>query len=412
MKFRSLLLLLLAVFVAISPVLAQTTYAPMIMGYTPCSCNGRSGSGTNGSWWWAGTGTPPLGLGNDGDFYLNEATADIYNRTTGVWVLRLNIMGPPGGGEGSAADAVKTADEHIEQNRTSEHNAGILAGNANATLPAASTANNIVTFLDATGKVLKDSGISISSFLTSLAPAVKSASDLDTANVTAEAVNNTKTQAAAVKGASDLDSYNVSATTRNLTAALPIAGNTSVPASSLANDIVTFLDTTGHAFKDSGSTLEQVINQALIRDTNISVGGGVASYSFNVQALTSSPADSVSNYFWNVPAVPTTTAGQRKIYIRQPGYIRGVEVYTYAGTTGTSEAFPLYIAKNGDTGKSRLVQSVAVATSERVFTNWTLDIPVVKNDYIEMRFVNPAWATNPLTFIVGGYVYLNTTVAA
>jgi len=58
----------------------------------------------------------------------------------------------------------------------------------------------------------------------------------------------------------------------NITTSMPLAGNTSVPATSTADDIMTFLDATAHTFADSGYTIEQVINQALVRDTNTSAG--------------------------------------------------------------------------------------------------------------------------------------------
>lgn len=54
-----------------------------------------------------------------------------------------------------------------------------------------------------------------------------------------------------------------------------------------------------------------------------------------------------------------------------------------------------------------LIATVAAATSERKFSNSSLSIAMNgTTDYIEIKGVQPTWATNPLTTIYGGYVYL------
>jgi hypothetical protein len=123
-----------------------------------------------------------------------------------------------------------------------------------------------------------------------------------------------------------------------------------------------------------------------------------------VQALTSSPVDAQTIYFGTLPKAPVTVAGNSKVYVPRAGTIRRVEVYCYAGTAGTNQAWPLSIRLNNTT--DMLVQSLALATNERRFTNAALSIPVVVGDYFEIKLVNPTWATNPLTCIFGGYVYI------
>lgn len=125
---------------------------------------------------------------------------------------------------------------------------------------------------------------------------------------------------------------------------------------------------------------------------------------YNVIALTSSPADSVRNYFGEKPSALTTSAGQNKIYFRSAGNITNVEVYQYSGTAGTAEPYSLYIRKNGlDLNSTGFVKTVASATNERIFNNNTIKVPISNGDYIEFVFYNPIWATNPLTTITGGY---------
>jgi hypothetical protein len=133
-------------------------------------------------------------------------------------------------------------------------------------------------------------------------------------------------------------------------------------------------------------------------------GGGVNGYAINVQALTSSPVDGATVYFGLLPKAPITTANVSKCYVRAAGTIRRVEIYCYSGTAGTNEAWSLYIRKNNTT--DTLIATVSAATSERVFTNSSLNISMAAGDYFEIKGVQPTWATNPLTCIYGGYVYI------
>lgn len=127
-------------------------------------------------------------------------------------------------------------------------------------------------------------------------------------------------------------------------------------------------------------------------------------YVINVQALTSSPTDGQTIYFGTLPKAPVTTQGQSKIYIRAAGTIKRVEIYCFSGTAGTGEAWACNIRLNSST--DTLIQSLSVATSERVFSNAALNIAVVSGDYVEIKMVNPSWATNPLTTIFGGQIYI------
>lgn len=130
-------------------------------------------------------------------------------------------------------------------------------------------------------------------------------------------------------------------------------------------------------------------------------------YEINVQALTSSPADGATVYFGVLPKAPVTTAGQSKIYVRKAGKIRRAEIYVYSGTAGSNENWSLYIRVNNTT--DYLIQTVGANTSERVFSNTSLNsgngISLSAGDYFEIKGVQPTWATNPLTTIYGGRVY-------
>jgi hypothetical protein len=41
--------------------------------------------GTPGTVWYNGTGVPPDTLGTDGDYYLDDATGNVYQKAAGTW---------------------------------------------------------------------------------------------------------------------------------------------------------------------------------------------------------------------------------------------------------------------------------------------------------------------------------------
>jgi hypothetical protein len=129
-----------------------------------------------------------------------------------------------------------------------------------------------------------------------------------------------------------------------------------------------------------------------------------AAYTIYVQALTASPADSVANFFGQIPAAPNTVALTRRVYITTTGTITAASISTYAGTAWTAEAWSMYIRKNNTT--DYLIQTISLANAERNFINYALNIPLVPWDYIEMKTVNPVWATNPATMIIWWYLYV------
>ena len=127
-------------------------------------------------------------------------------------------------------------------------------------------------------------------------------------------------------------------------------------------------------------------------------------------ALTNSPADNVTNYMGFLPKAPVTAAAASKMTVPRDGVVERVEIYDYSGTAGTAETYSYYIMKNN--AEERWINSLNVATNERVFSNSTIRLSVAAGDYLEIKRKHPAWATNPLTNIVGGYVFINTTVTS
>jgi len=130
-------------------------------------------------------------------------------------------------------------------------------------------------------------------------------------------------------------------------------------------------------------------------------------YTIPIQALSSSPADSVANYIGFRPNTPALVPGHNFIYFPSAGTIEQAEIYDYSGTAGTAEPYAYYIRINNNT--QYLIQNRSVAANERVFTNGSLNININNGDYFEINRTHPAWATNPATNIVGGYILFNST---
>jgi hypothetical protein len=155
----------------------------------------------------------------------------------------------------------------------------------------------------------------------------------------------------------------------------------------------------------STSNIKSINGASILGSGDLTVtGSGSLGYTIAVQALTSSPADGATVYFGMLPKAPVTAAGTSKVFIRKAGTIKIAEIYCFSGTAGTAESWSISIRRNNTT--DTLIATVAAATSERIFSNTGLNIPVVVGDYFEIKSVNPTWATNPATTIFGGYVYI------
>lgn len=63
--------------------------------------------------WLNGTGVPAAGLGNDGDYYLDDATGDYYTKVTGAWVLQGNLQGATGAAGAPGTPGGALADQGI-----------------------------------------------------------------------------------------------------------------------------------------------------------------------------------------------------------------------------------------------------------------------------------------------------------
>lgn len=127
-------------------------------------------------------------------------------------------------------------------------------------------------------------------------------------------------------------------------------------------------------------------------------------YTLTVQHLAASPTDAQTVYFGQVPKAPSTTAAINKVYIHKAGTITVANIYCYAATAGTGEDWSLYLTLNNTT--DTLIETIGAAASERVFDNSSLSIAVSQGDYVEIKAVQPTWATNPANNFCGGYLFI------
>jgi hypothetical protein len=129
---------------------------------------------------------------------------------------------------------------------------------------------------------------------------------------------------------------------------------------------------------------------------------GLIQYALPIQSLAFNPGNGSTVYLGLNAKIPSITAATSKTYIRRTGTIRLVELYTYAGgTAGSNETITFYLRKNNTA--DFLINSVSLATAERVFNNTAININMVSGDYFEIKVVCPTWSSKPTTWSIAGY---------
>lgn len=128
-------------------------------------------------------------------------------------------------------------------------------------------------------------------------------------------------------------------------------------------------------------------------------------YTLGVTSLQYSPTDSETVYFGSVGRTPNATATISRVYVPVAGTISRADIGAHCATIGTSENWSLYIRKNNTT--DTLVQTLGSASSFRVWSNSGLSISMSAGDYLEIKSVEPTWATNPVNCSFGGNVVVD-----
>ena len=118
-------------------------------------------------------------------------------------------------------------------------------------------------------------------------------------------------------------------------------------------------------------------------------------YCINVVGnATASPPDSTTYHFGSLGAL-ALSPGFNRIYIPKTGVVTKIYIgHVVAGTLGTSENSTVYFRLNNTTDTS-IVSTVDSSSSTSYYNNTALSIAVSADDFFELKWVTPAWATNP-----------------
>jgi hypothetical protein len=124
-------------------------------------------------------------------------------------------------------------------------------------------------------------------------------------------------------------------------------------------------------------------------------GGGGLGYVLNGGGANQATTTDSQTMYWGsiIALAPTTTAANTRIYIPKAGTIKAAQVFAHAATAGSAEAWVMNIRLNNTTDTQ--IASLALSAAQRLWANYALSIAVVAGDYIEIKEVQPAWATNP-----------------
>ena len=133
---------------------------------------------------------------------------------------------------------------------------------------------------------------------------------------------------------------------------------------------------------------------------------GVTPYCLNAQLTATGPADSTT-YYSDYANQGVTTADRVRTYIPQSGTITKcyLSVVT-AGTLGTTETSTLSIRLN-NTSDTTVTSSLANDALTIGYSNTALSIAVVAGDYIQLKWVTPAWVTNPTNVEISAFIWIS-----
>lgn len=127
-----------------------------------------------------------------------------------------------------------------------------------------------------------------------------------------------------------------------------------------------------------------------------------------LQTISSSinPADSTTYFTGGLPIAISTSAGIQKISIPKTGTVTAIYVTilnaTVQGTTETS-TMSFRLNDTSDTTISAVIQNDLLVET---FSNTGLSIAVSGGDFFEIKWVTPAWVTNPQGVFVSASVYI------
>jgi len=165
----------------------------------------------------------------------------------------------------------------------------------------------------------------------------------------------------------------------------------------------------------TGNTLDKATLTAGNGISITNAGGSItvansSGYTVQGAAAATSPNDATTYYigsrFGNTLA---TSAVANRIYIPRAGKIKACYAFFFNGTSnGSNEASTISIRLNNTTDTT-VSTAVDNSATSNVFSKTDLDITVAAGDYIELKWVTPTWATNPVGTNVSFVVYITPT---
>lgn len=126
---------------------------------------------------------------------------------------------------------------------------------------------------------------------------------------------------------------------------------------------------------------------------------------FVLSSSSGSPNDSTTYYYGPTTKPITPAATYSRFYPLVAGSIVGCDVYATMDNAGTEETYNQWIRKNNTTDTLVELSNMVTASQQGRWKNFSLNIPLLTTDYIEMKFTTPAWVTNPTSYRQIAYVY-------
>jgi len=124
---------------------------------------------------------------------------------------------------------------------------------------------------------------------------------------------------------------------------------------------------------------------------------------WNLGTAVQDQVDSTTYYFGNLNTSGCSTGeNDRSLVAPCNGTVREIFIRADIGTVGTNEDMTLSVRKNSATDYA--LGTLKADVKGNYLVNRNLAIPMATGDYIQIKEVSPAWATNPLQMRFTGFV--------
>jgi hypothetical protein len=91
------------------------------------------------------------------------------------------------------------------------------------------------------------------------------------------------------------------------------------------------------------------------------------------------------------------------MYVPKTGFVRDAQIFVY-NVAGSSELSTFWLVLNGATSSS--IGTANHSATAILVSNYALNVSVTQGDYLEFKWVTPAWGTNPTSVTCAGHVLI------